>query len=92
MRLQKNAYFFSPVITEQTSNVSAFHAAHLSQVFLGLAEPLRTIHAVLNATAVDGVVVLVVQQQRSNDDHVRTVGHRVTEIAQLTVIAGHDSF
>lgn len=61
-------------------------------MFLGLAEPLGTIHAVLNATAVDGVVVLVVQQQRSNDDHVRTVGHRVTEITQLTVIAGHDSF
>lgn len=55
-----------------------------------LAEPLWTIHAVLNATSVDGVVVLVVQEQRRHHDHVGTVGHRVPEITQLTVVAGHD--
>lgn len=59
-------------------------------MFLWLAEPLRTVGTVLNAAAVDGVAVLVVQQQRSHDDHIRTVRHGVTEITQLTVIAGHD--
>jgi len=44
-------------------------------VFVWLTEALRTIHAVLNAAAVNGVVVLVVQQQRSHHDHICTVGH-----------------
>ena len=57
-----------------------------------LTEPLWTVHAVLDATSVDGVVVLVVQQQRRHDDHVGAVGHRVPEIAQLAVVAGHDRF
>lgn len=57
-----------------------------------LTEPLWTVHAVLDATSVDGVVVLVVQQQWRHDDHIGAVGHRVPEIAQLAVVAGHDRF
>lgn len=55
-------------------------------MFMRLTEPLWTIHAVLNAAAVDGVVVLVVQQQRRYYNHISTVGHRVPEITQLTVV------
>lgn len=66
--------------------------SYLPQVFLWLAEALRTVRAVLNAAAMDGVVVLVVQQQRSHNDHIRTVRHRVTKITQLAVIAGHNCF
>lgn len=61
-------------------------------MFVRLTEPLRTIHAVLDAAPVDGVVVLVVQQQRRHHDHVGAVGHRVTEVAQLTVVTGDDRF
>lgn len=42
--------------------LSVFHYSHLSQVFVWLTEPLRTIDAVLNAASVYGVVVLVVQE------------------------------
>lgn len=38
-----------------------FERSHLPQVFLRLTEPLWAVHAVLDAAAVDGVVVLVVQ-------------------------------
>lgn len=68
------------------------YLSYLPQVFLWLAEALRTVRAVLDAAAVDGVVLLVVQQQRRHHDHIRTVRHRVTEITQLTVITGHDCF
>lgn len=61
-------------------------------MLLRLAEALRAVHAVLDAAAVDGVVVLVVQQQRGDHDHVRAVRHRVAEVAQLTVVTGHDCF
>lgn len=61
-------------------------------MLLGLAEALRAVHAVLDAAAVDGVVVLVVQQQRRYHDHVGAVCHRVAEVAQLTVVTGHDCF
>lgn len=53
-----------------------------------LTEALRTIHAVLDAAPVDGVVVLVMQQQGSNHDHVGGVRHGVAEVAQLAVVAG----
>lgn len=57
-----------------------------------LAEALWAVHAVLDAAPVDGVVVLVVQQQRRYHDHVCAVRHRVAEVAQLTVVTGHDCF
>lgn len=66
--------------------------SHLPEVLLRLAEALRAVHAVLDAAAVDGVVVLVVQQQRRHHDHVGAVRHRVAEVAQLAVVAGHDCF
>lgn len=57
-------------------------------MLLWLAQPLRTVDAVLDAAAVDGVVVLVVQQQRRHHDDVGTVRHGVAEVAQLAVVAG----
>lgn len=57
-----------------------------------LAEALWAVHAVLDAAPVDGVVVLVVQQQRRYHDHVCAVCHRVAEVAQLTVVTGHNCF
>lgn len=61
-------------------------------MLLRLAEALWAVHAVLDAAPVDGVVVLVVQQQRRYHDHVCAVRHRVAEVAQLTVVTGHDCF
>lgn len=61
-------------------------------MLLRLAEALWAVHAVLDAAAMDGVVVLVVQQQRRYHDHVCAVRHRVAEVAQLTVITGHNCF
>lgn len=66
--------------------------SHLAQVLVWLTEALRTVHAVLDAASVDGVVVLVVQEQRCYHDHICTVGHRVSEVTQLTVVTGHDCF
>lgn len=57
-------------------------------MLLRLAQPLRTVDAVLDAAAVDGVVVLVVQQQRRHHDDVGAVRHGVAEVAQLAVVAG----
>lgn len=61
-------------------------------MLLWLAEALRAVHAVLDAAPVDGVVVLVVQQQRCHHNHVRAVRHRVAEVAQLAVVTGHHCF
>lgn len=78
-QISQNLFGFSP-------------ESHLPEVLLRLAEALRAVHAVLDAAAVDGVVVLVVQQQRRHHDHVGAVRHRVAEVAQLAVVAGHDCF
>lgn len=61
-------------------------------MLLRLAEALWAVHAVLDAAAVDGVVVLVVQQQWGYHNHICTVRHRVAEVAQLTVVTGHNCF
>lgn len=66
-----------------------FGISHLPEVLMWLTVALRTIHAMLNAATMNGVVVLVVQQQGSNHYHVSIVGHGVTEIAKLTVVTGH---
>lgn len=61
-------------------------------MLLRLAEALWAVHAVLDAAPVDGVVVLVVQKQWRHHNHVCAVRHRVAEVAQLTVVTGHDCF
>lgn len=61
-------------------------------MLLRLAEALWAVHAVLDAAPVDGVVVLVVQQQRRYHNHVGTVRHGVAEVAQLAVVTGHHCF
>lgn len=52
---------FPPRNCKANKHFEHFYQSHLPQVFLRLTEPLRAVHAVLDAASVDGVVVLVVQ-------------------------------